>query len=72
MRLRRVIGPRGWATGPYVHTAKTTPFGIKKDTFNNERNLTVSYELLVLITERALGGGLSSGALLKAHDLVNG
>ncbi|MDA9953425.1 hypothetical protein N9D61_03690 [Planktomarina sp.] len=55
-----------------MHTAKTTPFGIKKDTFNNERNLTVSYELLVLITERAPGGGLSSDALLKAHDLVNG
>ena len=72
MRLRRLTGPRG---GPQDRTCtrqKITPFGVNKDTFNNERNLTVSYELLVLIKERAPSGGLSRGALLKAHDLVNG
>ena len=50
MRLRRLTGPRG---GPQDRTCtrqKTTPFGVNKDTFNNERNLTVSYELLVFIT----------------------
>ena len=72
MRLRRVTGPRGGPPDRTCTQQKPTPFGIKKDTFNNERNLTVSYELLVLITERTPGGGLSSGVLLKAHDLVNG
>jgi|GEM_PF-2694483 hypothetical protein len=72
MRLRRVTGPRGGPPDRTCTQQKPTPFGIKKDTFNNERNLTVSYELLVLITERTPGGRLSSGVLLKAHDLVNG
>ena len=72
MRLRRVTGPRG---GPQDRTCtqqKPTSFGIKKDAFNNKRDLTVSAELLVFITERTPGGGLSSGVLLNAHDLVNG
>ena len=65
MRLRRVTGPRG---GPQDRTCtqqKPTSFGIKKDAFNNKRDLTVSAELLVFITERAPGGGLSSSAFLR-------